>query len=65
MRRKRGINRCGQKIDRIGSPQSSAATPPLASGTPKTHSFMANRDIDGPLPCTGSVPTKAPQVVPN
>jgi hypothetical protein len=62
---KYGTDRRGQKIDRIGSPQSGATTPPLASGTPDNHSLMANLDIGGPLLSTGSTPGKAPQVVPN
>ena len=65
MRRKHDIDRRGQMTDRMGSPPSDAAAPPLVSGTPKNQAYMVNRDIGGPLPRTGSAPRKAPQVVPN
>ena len=66
MRRKHGIDRRGQNADRdrVISPHSGAAASTLASGTPKNHAYMVNRDIGGPLPRTGSAPRKAPQVVP-
>ena len=60
--RKHRIGRRRQIIDRIGSPCSGAATPPLASGTPKNPAHMVNRDIGRPLP---SMPKRPPQVVPN
>jgi hypothetical protein len=47
-----------QKNGRIGSPQSGDLAPPLAWATPKNHAYMVNRDIGGPLPCTGSTPKK-------
>jgi len=62
---KRGLDGRGRKIGCTGRPQSGDRTPPRISGTPKNHTDPAYLDIGGPLPCTGSAPGEAPQVVPN
>jgi len=55
----------GQKIGRVGSPQSGDLRPPLGLDTPQDPIHLTYLGIGGPLPRLGSAPEMAPQVVPN